>query len=117
MPVLAAAAGAAAPPKAELHPEGLLGYPRAGSIHPLATGAANSLFCWKTPAMTSFTMLPLPSQMHTNFHSLPVGKTPGTSNGCSCSLANTLPPTRPAFAPHPSSPLCHSQDLGSEKEE
>ena len=70
---------------------------------------------YATP-LVYFLCPPTPPQMHINFHSLRVWKTLGTSNRCSCSLANTLPPPRPPFAPRSSSPLRHSQDLGSEKE-
>ena len=71
------------------------------------------------PLRASFSGLHLPShtpQTHTNFHSLRVWKTLGTSNRCSYSPANSLPPARPPLAPHSLSLLRHSQDLGSEKE-
>lgn len=87
-------------PRAELHPEGPLGYHPADPIHPLSNMGSKQpvvLEDWKTPSA-----LPHLPWMHTSFHSLSGWKTLGTTNRRSRSLANTLPPPRPPFAPHSS---------------
>lgn len=61
----------------------------------------------KLPKFASSNALPLPSHTQprcTPISSLHVWKTLGASNRCSGSLANALPPPKPPFASHASSP-------------